>query len=241
MATPRRLARIAGCLYLFVAVSTVFAGLVNARVVVPGDAAATAANIAGSETLFRLGLVAELTGAVAFLMTGLTLYLLLRHAGRFAAAVMAVFVAVGVTLQTMSLLNQVTALAVATGRAPSGVFGPPGSAASALLFSGMQHDAYLIAQTYFGLWLLPLGHLVIRSGHFPRALGVLLMAGCAGHLTDVFTRLLAPGLGAAVSPFAMTPAAVAEITFIAWLLVKAVRTPGGPPVPAPAPAPATLP
>jgi hypothetical protein len=78
---------------------------------------------------------------------------------------------------------------------------------------------------YFGLWLLPLGYLVVQSGHFPKVLGVLLVIGCFGHLVDMFARFLAPDFGASISPFAMTPAVVAELSFIAWLLVKAVPVP----------------
>ncbi|MEV0387732.1 DUF4386 domain-containing protein [Nonomuraea sp. NPDC050643] len=215
---PKTLARIAGCLYLTVAVLTIFAGLVNTRIVEPGD-------IAASATLFRVGLVSELVGATAFLSTGMALYLLLKHVNRPVAAAMVTFVAVGVAMQSLSLLNQQAAVTIATGPGHTAAFGPAGADQLTLLFAGLQHDGYLIAQTYFGLWLLPLGYLVGKSGYFPKALGILLVIGCFGHLVDVFARLLAPGFGAAISPFAMTPAAVAEISFIVWLLVKAVRVP----------------
>jgi hypothetical protein len=222
---PKTLARIAGSLYLIVAVSTIFAGLVNTRIVEPGDAAATADNINTSATLFRIGLVSELVGATVFLVTGMTLYLLLKHVNQMVAAAMVTFVAVSVAIQSLNLLNQHAALTIATGQDYSGAFGPTGSDQLTLLFAGMQHDGYLIAQTYFGLWLLPLGYLVVKSGYFPKVLGVLLVIGCFGHLVDVFARFLAPDFGANISPFAMTPAAVAELSFIAWLLVKAVRVP----------------
>ncbi|CCH32036.1 DUF4386 domain-containing protein [Actinosynnema sp. NPDC047251] len=220
MRTPRTLARVTGVLYLLVAVFTGFAGVVNTSVVVEGDAAATADNIRASAGLYRLGFVSELVGAVAFLLTGMALYLLLRHVDRFVAAALVVFVAVGVALQTLNLLNQKTALTLAVGGADAG------SDRLTALFAEMQRDGYLIAQTYFGLWLLPLGYLVLKSDYFPRPLGVLLMAGCCGHLVDVFGRFLAPGFGAAVSPFALAAAAVAELSFIGWLLIKAV--PGSP-------------
>lgn len=218
-APPRTLARIAGSLYLIVAVLTIFAGLVNTRTVESGNAAATADNISSSATMFRVGFAAELAGATAFLATGMALYLLLKHVSQPVAAAMVVFVAVSVAIQSLSLLNQNAALMIATGRY---AFGPTDSDQLVMLFSDLQRDGYLIAQTYFGLWLLPLGYLVVKSGFFPKALGVLLMSGCLGHLVDVFARFLAPELGAAISPFALTVAAVAELSFIGWLLVKAV-------------------
>lgn len=225
MTAPRTLARLAGFLYLIVAVLTIAAGLVNTHVVEPGDAAATADSVDASAALFRIGFVSELVGATAFLATSMVLYVLLKHVNQMVAAAMVTVVAGSVAIQSLNLVNQKAALNIATGQYD---FGPTGSEQLTMLFADLQHDGYLIAQTYFGLWLLPLGYLVIKSGYFPKALGVLLMIGCLGHLVDTFTRFLAPDLGAAISPFAMTPAAVAEISFIVWLLVKAVRVPRQP-------------
>ncbi|WP_116244704.1 DUF4386 domain-containing protein [Nocardiopsis sp. FIRDI 009] len=225
MTAPKTLARAAGALYLLVAVFTIFAGVVNTRIVDPGDAGATADNIDASATLFRVGLVSELVGATAFLLTAMTLYLLLRRVNQLVAAAMVTIVAVSVAMQSLNLLNQNAALRVATDQGHADALGPAASDQLTLLFTGMQHDGYLIAQTYFGLWLLPLGYLVVRSGYFPKALGVLLVIGCCGHLTDVFARLLAPEFGADISAFAMTPAAIAELSFIAWLLIRAVPDP----------------
>ncbi|RSM87876.1 DUF4386 domain-containing protein [Kibdelosporangium aridum] len=213
MSSPRALARTAGLLYLIVAVSTIFAGLVNSRI--------DSGTIAASATLYRVGFVSELVGAVAFLLTSMTLYLLLKHVNQMAAAAMVIFVAVSVAIQTMNLLNQHTALTIATSQEYA--FGPPIAAQLTTLFADMQSNGFLIAQTYFGLWLLPLGYLVMKSDYFPKALGVLLVIGCCGHLVDVFSRFLAPGFGADVSPFAMTFAAIAELSFIAWLLVTSGR------------------
>ncbi|MFI6782105.1 DUF4386 domain-containing protein [Micromonospora sp. NPDC050276] len=225
MTAPTTLARIAGFLYLIVAVFTIFAGLVNTRIVESGDTAATADNIDRSATLFRIGFVSELVGATVFLLTSMALYLLLKHVSQMAAAAMVTFVAVSVAIQSLNLLNQKAALTIATAQDYTGAFGSAASDQLTMLFADMQHDGYLIAQTYFGLWLLPLGYLVVKSGYFPKILGVLLVIGCFGHLVDVFARFLAPDFGANISPFAMTPAAVAELSFIAWLLIKAVRLP----------------
>lgn len=217
---PRTLARIAGVLYLSVAVLTIFAGVVNTLIVKSGNAAATAADIGNSASLFRAGLVSELAGATAFLATSMALYLLLRHVDQMAAAAMVVLVAVSVAIQSLSLLNQNAALLIATGQY---AFSSTDSDQLTMLFADLQHNGYLIAQTFFGLWLLPLGYLVLKSGYFPKALGILLVLGCFGHVADVFSRLLAPDFGAFISPFVLAVAAVAELSFIVWLLVKGIR------------------
>jgi hypothetical protein len=83
---------------------------------------------------------------------------------------------------------------------------------------------------FFGLLLLPLGYLVLGSGWFPKALGVLLIAGCFGYLVDLFAQFLAPGVAESIELLVVAPAAVGELSFIAWLLVKGVPVPEPPPV-----------
>ena len=90
---------------------------------------------------------------------------------------------------------------------------------------GAELLGFLIAQMFFGLWLLPLGYLVVRSGYVPRVLGVLLALGGVGYLVDLFARFLALGAAERISPFVLGPALVGEVAFVAWLLVKTVRVP----------------
>jgi hypothetical protein len=226
MVPTRTLARTAGVLYLMVAVCGMFAELyVRSGIVVPGDAAATADNIRASATLFRLGFVVDLVQATCFLLTAMALYLLFRHVNRLVAAAMVTLVAVSVAIMCLNLLNQLVALSIATDGAYASALGPAGSDALATLFAEMQRDGFLIAQMFFGLWLLPLGYLVVRSGYVPRVLGVLLALGGVGYLVDLFARFLALGAAERISPFALAPALVGEVAFVAWLLVKAVRVP----------------
>jgi hypothetical protein len=223
MTSVRTLARIAGSLYLVVAVGGGFAELVvRSGIVAPGNAAATADNIRASATMFRAGFVADLVQATVFLLTAMALYLLLRHVHELVARAMVVFVAVSVAIICLNLLNQWVALQAATGEGLASAFGPAGAAALTGLFADMHRSGYLIAQMFFGLWLLPLGYLVLRSGWFPKVLGVLLIVGCFGYLVDLFAQFLAPGVAEVIEPFVVAPAAVGELSFIAWLLVKGV-------------------
>ena len=211
----KRLARIAGSLYLVVAVFGAFAELVvRDGIVTAGDATATAGSIRESATMFRLGFAADLVQATFFLFTAMALYLLLRHVQELVARAMVVIVAVSVAIICLNLLNQYTALTLATGG---------GSDALAGVFADMQTAGYLIAQIFFGLWLLPLGYLVYRSDAFPKALGVLLMVGCLAYLIDTFTWFLAPGVAERVEWIVLAPAAAGELWLVAYLLVKGVR------------------
>jgi len=226
MTSPKALARIAGSLYLVVAVLGGFAELyVRSSIVVAGDAAGTADNIRASSTLFRVGFVSDLVQATFFLLTTMALYLLLRDVHELVARAMVVIVSVSVAIICLNLLNQYVALSVATGDEYTSTFGAAGSDALAGLYADMHAAGYLIAEIFFGLWLLPLGYLVYRSGYFPKLLGVLLMIGCFGYLADFFAHFLAPSVAESIELFVVAPAAVGELSFLAWLLIKAVAVP----------------
>jgi Domain of unknown function (DUF4386) len=229
MDEDRRLARIAGSLYLVVAVFGAFAELVvRDGIVEGGNAAATADNIRGSATLFRVGFAADLVQATFFLFTAMALYVLLRHVHELVARAMVVIVAVSVAIICLNLLNQYTALTLATGDGPAAAFGPVTSDALAGVFADMHAAGYLIAQIFFGLWLLPLAYLVHRSDSFPKFMGVLLAIGGVGYLIDTFTTFLAPGNAERIEWIVVAPAALGELWFVAYLLVKGVRTPQRP-------------
>ena len=224
MTSPKTLARIAGSLYLVVAVLGGFAELyVRSSIVVAGDAAGTADDIRGSATLFRVGFVSDLVQATFFLLTAMALYLLLRDVHELVARAMVVIVSVSVAIICLNLLNQYVALSVATDDEYTTVFGAAGSDALAGLFADMHAAGYLIAQMFFGLWLLPLGFLVYRSGYFPKVLGVLLAIGAVGYLADLFVHFLVPDIAQSIAPFVVAPAAVGELSLVVWLLVKGVR------------------
>jgi Domain of unknown function (DUF4386) len=215
--TDRRFARAAGVLYLIVAI---FGGLaelyVRASLIEPGDAGATAQNIRDSAGLFRFGFIADLFQASVFLLLAMALYVLLRRFGELAARAMVVFVAISVAIICLNLLNQLTALTIATGDSVVRDDAMVG------LFTEMHANGYLIAQIFFGLWLWPLGYLALRSGWVPRALGWLLIVGAAGYIADTFALFVWPDLPAAVDGLLVLPSAVAELWMVLWLLVKAV-------------------
>ena len=226
MRSPKTVARIAGLLYLLPFGAAFNEGYVLPRVVKPGDEAATANSIRASATLFRLGVFGDLTAGGPWLLLAMALCLLLRDVNRLAAAAMVTFAAAGAGIQVQNQLNQYTALTVATDAGYPRTLGTSGSDALTLLLVDMQHNGYVIDTLFFGLWLLPLGHLVVRSGYFPKALGVLVaVAGC-GYLADLISVFLTPDISDRVWQFATAPAAAAgELTFLLWLLIKGIRIP----------------
>ena len=127
MTSPSRLARVAGLLYLILALGSGFAQAVRAGIIVPGDASATANSIRDSAPLFRLSFVADLVGFTFFLFTAMALYLLLQHVNKLVAAAMVTLVAVSVAITSLDLVFQFTALLIATSPGYAHAFGAGGS------------------------------------------------------------------------------------------------------------------
>ncbi|MGH2472607.1 MAG: DUF4386 domain-containing protein [Candidatus Limnocylindria bacterium] len=222
--STKQLARVTGFLYLIVAIFGGFAHLfVRAQVYVPGDAGATAHMVVANSGLVRIGVVADLLQATVFVFLGMAFYLLLKHVSANTARAMVILVAIATTIICLNMVFQFAALLVATDGAYVAAFGAAGANALVLLLLDIQHYGYLIAQIFFGLWLVPLGYLAYRSGMFPRALGVLLVVGGVSYLVDMVALFLVPEFGAAVNGFVTIPPAVAELWMVGYLLVKGVR------------------
>ncbi len=224
-----RLARMAGLLYLVVAILGGFAQVVRVSVYEPGNAAATSANVVANATLLRLSFVADLVQALVWLVLAVTLFRLLAHAGRNIARAMVVFVAVSAAITCLNMVNQLGAVLVATNHSYVTAFGAGGSNALVLLFMDLQHYGYLIAQ-FTWLWLFALGVLGYRSGMFPRWLCLVLMLGTVCYVVDALTQFLAPSFADTSAAIFVLPETLCEVSLLVYLLVKGVRTPHSPAV-----------
>ena len=225
-ASPKRLARIAGVFYLLVGITGGFAaGFMDPFLYVAGDAAATAGNVTENPTLVRIGVVSHLVDAVFFLLTAVTLYLLLKHAGKHAGRLMVLAVIVAAGIISVSAVFTYVALQVTTNGSYTDAFGLLGSNALVLLLLDIQHYGILAAQVFFGLWLAPLGYLVIKSKLFPKALGIILILATASYLVDVALAFLFPALATQIHSYLGIVPAIAEIWMVLYLLIIGVRTP----------------
>src|SRR5256884_2877930 len=224
--SPKRLARIAGVLYLLVGIFGGFAeGFVEPRMYVVGNAATTASNLLANAGLVRLGVVADLFQATVWIFLGLTLYLLLKHVNKSVGRAMVVLVAIGASIVCLNVVFEFEGLRAATGAVNLAAFGTAGSNALGLLLLDTQHYGIFIAQIFFGLWLVPLGYLAYKSaGWCPKWLAVLLVVGGVCYLVDLLAAFLVPDFGKEIHAFVWIPSAIAEISMVGYLLVIGVRT-----------------
>jgi hypothetical protein len=223
MNSIKKTARIAGMLYLVNGL-TGFFGIVYvpSRLVVSGNAAATAQNILASERLFRLGIASELICAVEFIFMLLVLYRLLGGVDRTHASLMLILGLAFVPLMCLNVLNEIAALTLLRGGDFLSALGQPQREAMAMLFLDMHRYGYVIGWI-FGPWLFFFGLLVFKSGFLPRVLGALLIAACFGYLADSLTPLLLPDYAILVGRIASIPLTLGEPAIILWFLIRGAK------------------
>jgi hypothetical protein len=227
MNSPKRLAGLAGFLYLLLAIFTGYAGgFVEPKMYVAGDAAATAGNLVANAAVVLYGTVATLVGATAWVLLALTLHALLRDVGKNAARALLVFTALGAGIMMFNSVLLFEGMRVATGAVDLTALGAAGSNAIVLLLLDAQHYGVSVAAIFMGLWLIPMGYLAYRSsGMLPKWLGVSLVVGGVGYLVNVLATFLFPGFAGAIHSFILMPATIAEVATIVYLFVMGVRTP----------------
>ncbi|MCY7411575.1 MAG: DUF4386 domain-containing protein [Salinibacterium sp.] len=221
MHNPQVLARIAGVLYLALAVLGIFAQLVvRATVVVAGDAATTAANVVANESLVRWGLVADILMATVFVFLGLALQRLLYESNARLATAILVFVSAAAASILVNLAFHAGALIVATQPPFAG-----GNDELVLLMFELHSNGYVLGGILFGLWLLPVGLIALRSPLFHRGVGIVLISGAiAWILSTVLAFVPLEGLEL-VTTILTIPMLVAEFGLILYLLIVGVRSP----------------
>ena len=225
MNSPKRLARIAGLLYLGVGLFGGFAeGYVEPKMYVAGDAAATAGNVVANADLVRIGVVADLVDQVLLVFLALTLYVLFKHVQQGVARAMVVLVVIAAAIASLNAVFEFEGLRVATGAVDLSALGPEGSNAMVLLLLDTQHYGLLIAQIFFGLWLIPLGYLTLKSGWFPKALSVILIVAGGSYLVDLLAAFLVPDFGQLIHGFIAILCIIAEVWMLGYLLFIGVRT-----------------
>jgi hypothetical protein len=220
MNSIQRTARLAGALYLSLVPLGIFGIMyVPSAMIVPGDAAATAANIMASESLFRLSIVSALLVQVINIFVVLALFQVLKPVNQNIAALMVIFILIGAPIAMLNELTQFAVLLVLNGADSLAVFTAGQLQALVPVFLDLHDYGIAIAGIFWGLWLFPMGYLVFKSGYLPRLIGILLMIGCFGYLADSFAAFLFPGFGVSISQFTF----IGELLLPLWLLIKGVN------------------
>jgi len=224
--SPRLYARIGGVLYLIIIVIGLFdEAYVRNRIIVSGDAAATAANIRSLESLWRFGIGAEYLLLICAVALTLIFFVLLRPVNRELAFLAVFFNLVSVAVEAAVQLYLVAALFPLGNAEYLRAFQPEQLYALASLTVRSHGYGFGVALIFFGCVCLIDGYLIFKSGFLPKAIGVLMQIAGLCYLTNSFALILAPGFANRIFPAVLVPAFVGEASLCLWLLVKGVNVP----------------
>ncbi|MBS0215694.1 MAG: DUF4386 domain-containing protein [Proteobacteria bacterium] len=218
--------RVAGALYLAVVLTGIFSlAYVPSRIPANGSIESFIAHVTTSEQLYRSGIASFLVNQVAFLLLALAMFALFRDVNRKAATTMAALACAGIPLALVGVAHRLDILALIAPdvQAQTGDATVLHAQVAAALAS--YRSTLLVTNLFWGLWLFPLGCLVIKSRSIPRLLGAFLILGCVGYCINVFGTILIPGYrDSAFSDYATLPAAIGEIGTALWLLVMGAKS-----------------
>lgn len=216
-------ARLAGLLYLLLAIPAAFGLMyVPGKLIVWGNATATANNLLASQALFRLGIVSQLISPVIFIFLVTVLYRLLKEVNKQQASLMVILVLVQVPISFLNEVNAIASLMLVRGASFLSVFDKPQRDALAMLFIYVHNQGIIVNQMFWGLWLFPFGLLVWRSGFLPRWLGGWLIINGFAYVAECLTGLLWSSQYNLVSKI-LLPALFGEMVAIFWLLIVGAK------------------
>lgn len=223
MISNKKLARIAGLLYLIVIATGLFAEVfVRQAFKVSGDALATANNIQSSEMLFRWGLVADIINFVCGLPVVLIVYILFKRINKFLLQLALIFVIIQTAIIAVNLLNQTSPLLILSNNAYLKSFQPNQLATLSQLSLNIQGVGYAIGLVFFGFYCLLVGYVIFKSKMVPKLLGILYIISGIGYLINSFTMLLSKGFSNPIFSYVAIPIFIGELSFCLWLLIKGI-------------------
>lgn len=221
--SPMKYARIGGILYLFIIAAGIFGEVfVRAKLVVSGDAMATAANIVASPLLWRMGIGVDLIMQLCDIPVMLVFYVLLKPVNKNLALMNLLFNMIQTAVLVVNKLNLLIPLFLLGDAAYLKAVDPLVLQSLSYMFINLHGYGFGVGLIFFGLVCLLEGYLIFRSGFLPKTLGLLMQLAGVCYLTNSFAMLLAPSLASALFPFVLMPPLVAELSLALWLVVKGV-------------------
>ncbi|MEO8227570.1 MAG: DUF4386 domain-containing protein [Gemmatimonadota bacterium] len=216
-AAPHNKARLAGVLYLFLIILAGVGNSVESRLIILGDAAATATNILAHADLLRLGWAAYLVEMGLNIVLTALIYDLFKPVDRSLARLAVLFGIVAITIKTFSRFFLIAPLFLLGDTGTLSALAAPERASLALSFLHVNALGAGLAMVFFGFYSIVSGYLIVRSTFMPRVLGAFGLVAGLGWLLFLWMPL---GLrfGGYVAGFALLGA----VLKIGWFLIRGV-------------------
>ncbi len=218
-------ARLAGLIYLLLIVFGVLSILyIPSQLIDWQDAAQTVANIQERKLLFQLGIIFGVLCYLSYLFLVLALYRLLKPVDAIQAGLMLVLVLVSVPIALISVMAKIDVLSLLQEADYLQALEPAQIQAQVMLSLDTFNNGIIVAQFFWGFWLLPFGYLVYKSGFLPKLLGIMLMIGCFYYVMDSLAQIAFPAYRSGIIASVLSICAmIGEFGICLWLLVVGDR------------------
>ncbi len=211
-------ARLTGLWYLILAISGILGFLIfHPQIFVSGDPQKTLTNLTELETTSRVRLLFELLIVVSQALAAVWFYRLFREINKWAASILGIWGTVNAVVIVVSAIAMNSAIEIANSSLPN----LQEKAIMMQLLGQLITNAWSVGGLFFGLWLMPMGAIVISSGRMPVWLGRILFIGGIGYILQTF--IICAGVHSPYSDILVIPATVGEFWMIGYLLIYGIR------------------
>ena len=222
--SPQIYARTGGIAYLIIIVAGALGELfIRNTLIVTGDAAATANNIAASPLLWRIGIAGDLFMHVCDVVVILALYTLLKPVNKNLALLAVLFNLIQTAVLVANKMNLLMPLFLSGSEDYLKAFSPQQLQALTYISVKAHGYGFGVGLIFFGFTCLIEGYLIFKSGFFPRILGVLMQIAGLCYLLNSFAMILSPGFANLIFPAVLVPPFIGELSLCLWLIVKGVN------------------
>lgn len=228
MKPNRNLGRVGGVLLILSAITAGFyLTYLRSYVIVPNDAAATAANIKSAELWFRVAIVSNLFSEMCTFLFALLMFQIFKQADKWLATVFLVSVMMTVTLAVANMLHHFEALIFLSQPDYLRVFTAEQLNAMAMNSIRLANSpGQGLLEVFWTPYYLSFGLLVFKYRFIPKILGVFLMMMGVGFAINILDKFLVPQFHpVAFTRFAMMLGALGGLPTMFWLLIKGVNEP----------------
>ena len=226
MNSSKKTTRLPGLLFLLATVTGGF-GLfyIRSYVIVPGDAAATVANIRADEFLYRAAIVGTLFSQIFMFFFGISLFHVFKEVNKRLAIVFLTSILMTVGLAVANTLNHFEALLILSQADYLKAFNPEQLNAMAMTSIRLANSpGQGLLEIFWTPYYFSFGLLVFKYRFLPRVLGILLMIMGVGYAINILDKFLVPQFHPLMfTRLAMSLGALGGIPTILWLLIKGAK------------------
>lgn len=222
LSETKNTARLAGLLYLLFGITSYYGLMYFPSPTFGGEVFPTGESILNNEFSFRLKIATNLISSVLFLLLALVLHRLFSHVSVLLTKLLMYFIIVQIPIIFILESFHLTALLLLKGEILS-TLSPTDANNLAMLLMQVFNRGITLLEMFYGLWLIPFGLLVYKSGFLPRLLGVFLITGGAVYVMEWFVALVFPQHKVTISMLAPIFFALAELSTILWLLIVGAK------------------